>query len=244
MQRRYKIEGEGWRESIMPDSINWESWSETYKNGIMHYATLCEELDIDILCVGTELKRLSLEKPSFWRELIIEVRKVYKGELTYAANWYDEYEKIDFWDQLDYIGIQAYFPISSMENPDISELINGWLPYKEKISALSDKLKKPVLFTEMGYKSTSNAAIEPWLWDEHWNENINMGYTISEETQANCYEAFFNTFWKEKWFSGVLIWNWKVLNKSDDYYNSTGFTPKNKLSEKVISKNFEEESFP
>ena len=65
-----------------------------------------------------------------------------------------------------------------------------------------------------------------------------MGFTISEQTQADCYRAFFDTFWNEEWFNGVLIWNWKTSNGQDDFYKDASFSPKNKMSEKVIKDNF------
>jgi hypothetical protein len=40
-----------------------------------------------------------------------EIRKIYTGKLTYAANW-DDFDKVPFWKELDYIGIDAYFPLS------------------------------------------------------------------------------------------------------------------------------------
>jgi hypothetical protein len=47
--------------------------------------------------------------------------------LTYAANW-DKYDQVSFWDELDFIGIQAYFPLTDQTNPSAEEIKKGWNP--------------------------------------------------------------------------------------------------------------------
>ncbi|MEM6723389.1 MAG: hypothetical protein AAF598_05080, partial [Bacteroidota bacterium] len=47
---------------------------------------------------------------STWRTIIRSARQHYTGELTLAAN-FDNYREISFWDELDFIGINAYFPL-------------------------------------------------------------------------------------------------------------------------------------
>jgi hypothetical protein len=46
-----------------------------------------------------------------WRRVIAAVRGVTSARLTYAAN-FDAYQRVAFWDALDAIGIQAYFPLT------------------------------------------------------------------------------------------------------------------------------------
>jgi len=105
-----------------------------------------------------------------WRELIKEVRNIYKGKVTYAAN-FDNYNEVAFWDDLDFIGINAYF---SLRNPNefIStpqamkkSLEKGWINVFENINTfrVQNKLqKKPIIFTELGYINRKNTTIEPW----------------------------------------------------------------------------------
>ncbi|MEL6865071.1 MAG: hypothetical protein AAFP19_11655, partial [Bacteroidota bacterium] len=95
-----------WRGTIFFDQADdWKTWSNNYRDFILHYAHLCEELDIAALCIGTELHKTVLHHPNYWRNLIREVRKIYKGQLTYGANWDREYKDVPFWDELDFIGI-------------------------------------------------------------------------------------------------------------------------------------------
>ena len=126
----------------------------------------------------------------FWVELIAELREVFSGELTYAANWYEEYENVSFWDQLDYIGVQAYFPLTKSDSPTTEQIIAGWQPHLKSLSEVQQKFSKPILFTELGYKSTPDSAKQPWNWLDYEDE---MTIPVAEETQANCYDCLLYT---------------------------------------------------
>ena len=109
--------GKGWPGDIqMTNDADWVVWFSNYEKFILHYAVLAEKHHIDMLCIGTELqKTVSREKE--WRSLIKKIKEVYHGPLTYAANFYLEFEQIKFWDELDFIGIQAYFPLAKSKEP-------------------------------------------------------------------------------------------------------------------------------
>ncbi|MEL7005840.1 MAG: hypothetical protein AAFN93_24390 [Bacteroidota bacterium] len=236
-----------WRGDIaMTTNGDWEVWFSNYEKFILHYARLAESLQIEILCIGTELHQTCKSKNENWVELIAKIRKVYSGKLTYAANFDQEYEDIQFWNLLDFIGIQAYFPLSENENPTLAELKEGWSTPISKLKRFSNEHKKPVLFTEIGYKSTKGAAIEPWKWPQQIDQGERKAI-YSEETQALCYEAMFQTVWKETWLAGIYLWKWYPNfnqirargNQSQEdlknYFN-IDFTPQNKEAEEVMQK--------
>ena len=54
------------------------------------------------------------------RTLIAELRTLYPGLLTYSANW-DEAQDVLFWDQLDLIGINAFYPLADHDNATFDE---------------------------------------------------------------------------------------------------------------------------
>jgi len=225
-----------WRSDVFfTDADDWEMWKENYTRFILHYAKLAEATHTEMFCVGTELSRLTVEKPLYWRELIKQVRQVYSGELTYAANWYNEYEKISFWDDLDYIGIQAYFPLSKKMEPSTKKLCKGWRKYLPHLESMHKKYNRKILFTEMGYKSTPDSAIEPWTWLDGKSADE---LTCSYETQSNCYEAFFKTIWKMDWFAGVHIWQMRNGDPGRSPKLEFDFTPLGKPAEKIIAKGF------
>ena len=107
-----------------------------------------------------------------WRQLIRQVREKYQGQITYAAN-FDQYQQVGFWDTLDFIGINAYFPLrSKLVTHKISENLQttlnaSWLTILNEIEAYRQTesiTDKPVIFTELGYARWENSTIEPWAY--------------------------------------------------------------------------------
>lgn len=214
----------------MDDAANWELLEESYNSFILEYAFLAQEVNAEIFCIGTELEQFVANRPEYWKNLILEIKKVYKGELTYAANW-DEFKRTPFWSDLDYIGVDAYFPVSDSKTPTIAECMEGWKPHRETIKAISKTHDKPVLFTEFGYRSMDFTGKEPWESD-HKIKSINF------QGQSNATKALFNVFWKEDWFAGGFIWKWFHNYEDSGGLNDNQFTPQNKPVEKLIKKHF------
>jgi len=78
-----------WRSDIaMTSEADWEKWFNSYGDMMIHYAELAESCKIESLCIGTELHSTTVHRPDQWSELIKKIRKVYSGEVTYAAYWY------------------------------------------------------------------------------------------------------------------------------------------------------------
>ena len=226
-----------WRSDIYPISEeNWELWKDSYRNFILRYARVAEQANAEMYCIGAEFSRLTIEKPDYWKSLIQEIRNIYSGKITYAANWYNEFEEIIFWNELDYIGIQAYFPLAKNKYPSVEQISKGWNKYFPAMEATHKKYNRQIIFTEMGYRSTANCAIKPWEWIEDSSVQKNP---FSLESQANCYEAFFNTVWKKDWFAGVHIWQFRSNYVEDDGKDNLDFTPQGKPAESVIAKGFE-----
>ena len=224
------------RSDIYPtNEANWELWKKSYRNFILDCAKTAEQTNVEMFCIGTELSKLTTEKPVYWKNLIQEVRNIYSGKITYAANWYNEFEEITFWDELDFVGIQAYFPLVKNKYPTVKQISRGWNKYFPAIESIHKKYNRKILFTEMGYKSTANSAIEPWRWLEH---GADQDKHFSTETQSNCYEAFFNTVWKKEWFAGVHIWQLRSNYVERPGKNNLDFTPQGKPAENIIAKGF------
>lgn len=204
----------------------WLQFEETYSNFILQYAKVAEETNTDILCIGTELENFVANRPEFWDDLITKIKAVYKGKLTYAANW-NEYTKTPFWNQLDYMGIDAYFPLSDQQTPTVQDCKAGWQKHKTEIKAFSDKFNKSILFTEYGYRSVDFTAKAPW------NSDIEM-VNVNMEAQLNATQALFDEFWNEDWFAGGFIWKWFHNHEKSGNENDNQFTPQNKPVEEII----------
>jgi len=113
-------------------------------------------------------RRAALEK--HWTDLIAKVRTIYHGPLGYAAN-FDQYQDVSFWNRLDVIGINAYFPLRDglLDEPDPKtlrgELVAGWQKVLDQIDDFRTAqgiADKPVIFTELGYTRRAGATIQPW----------------------------------------------------------------------------------
>ncbi|MEL7426782.1 MAG: hypothetical protein AAFN81_27570 [Bacteroidota bacterium] len=225
-----------WRSDIFPASeTDWEQWQAEYRSFIIRYAKVAERAGAELYCIGTEFTRLTTEKPEFWEALIQEVRGVYSGQITYAANWYGEFDKITFWDQLDYVGVQAYFPLAKTPSPSVEEISQGWEKHIRTMEAVQQRYDKKILFTELGYRSISRAAIKPWEWVENATDQDSL---YSVETQARCYQAFFNTIWEKDWFAGVHIWQLRSDFAERQEQFRLDFTPQGKPAGLVIAEAF------
>ena len=213
----------------MKSEFDWIAFETNYENFILDYAQLAQEYDIELFCIGTELNVFVNKRTDFWNKLIIKIRKIYKGKITYAENW-DTYKSVPFLDDLDYIGVDAYFPLSPEKTPSKSILENSWKPIKAEIKALSSKYKKPILFTEFGYQSKNFTGKEPW---EHSNKNA-----LNLEAQNKTLSVLFSTFWKEKWFAGGFLWKWYDDHEQSGGEKDTDYTVQNKPAEAIVKKQY------
>ncbi|MBI5838159.1 MAG: hypothetical protein HZB25_13050 [Candidatus Eisenbacteria bacterium] len=208
----------------MRDARGWQAWFREYTAFITHYAALAERERMEMLCVGVELKGTASRERD-WRAVIAAVRRVYHGRLTYAANWDGEVDSVAFWDALDAIGVQAYYPLSEFPSPAGAELERGWERWREPLEGAARAWGRPVLFTEVGYKSCRSAATRPWEWDPDGPADMGL--------QERCYEALFRVFWDRPWFAGVCLWKWHPKHDDAGGPADRTFTPQHKPAERV-----------
>ncbi|WP_445957993.1 glycoside hydrolase family 113 [Yeosuana sp.] len=210
----------------MITETDWLVLEKSYSKFILDYAEIAQELNVEIFCIGTELESFIDARPDYWNHLIVEIKKVYKGKLTYAANW-NEYNRTPFWSDLDYIGIDGYFPVSDLKTPTVEACKLGLKRWKTEMKLYSEKFNKPILFTEFGYRSVDFTGKAPWQSDRDMN-------VVNLNAQTNAMQAFFETFWHEDWIAGGFIWKWYHNNDRAGGNNNTRFTPQNKPAEAII----------
>lgn len=211
---------------------DWKSFEEDYRVHMLSMAHLADSLGVDMLSVGTEVKRAARLRPEFWRSLIQEIRMIYQGKLIYASNW-DAYQDITFWDALDCIGINAYFPVSKHKTPQVEHLKKVWQPTVDSIRTFQEKWQRPIVFTEFGYMSLDGCAYKAWLLEKKATE-----VRINETAQANALQAVLETFGQEDWWAGGFQWKWYPnLNASlSDDAAARDYTPQGKKAMKIIQK--------
>ncbi len=190
-----------WRGAITFDRADaWDRFFTGYRAFILAQARLAEQAGARWFAVGTELVG-TLGHEARWRGLIAEVRAVYTGKLTYAANW-DDAEKVPFWDALDAVGVQAYYPVAEVPNPTERDLRRGWAKVDRRIAALAAKHQRPVLLTELGYAASEAAAQHPW--DDAAVGNRARGQALKLRATRIALDVVEN----HPDIAGVFLWKW------------------------------------
>lgn len=220
--------GDGFHGDIaFTSEADWQAWEASYSSYILHFARLADSLQLPLFCIGTELKNHTRQRPLYWAQLIDTVRAVYGGKLTYADNW-DSYQGFPHWSQLDFIGIDAYFPLSEQEQPALNDLAEAWQPHLEQIRQVAAQHQKPVLFTEWGFRSIRGATLEPWRSDTEG--------TADNAAQAAAYRAFFKTVWPQPWLAGAFLWKWYPHLPQRRHRLETDYSPQGKPALEVVRK--------
>jgi hypothetical protein len=221
-----------WRGSIRPADTS--RWFESYRSFLGHYAALAEANGVELLCVGTELATLSDSRyAAEWLAVVGEVRAAYRGPLTYAANGNspgDEYASVSFWPLVDLMGLDVYTPLTGKNDPTRDELVRGWTSnrYGQNMVAAFRNWQashgKPVIFTEIGYRSADGTNLAPW--------DFERAAPPDPGEQADCYAAAFSVWTREgSWMKGVFWWDWSVPVPSP---GDTDYTPRGKPAEQVL----------
>ncbi len=222
-----------WVRGAWPGDINfqtkaeWETFFQRYTQWIAHYAILAEQEEVAALCLGTEMLRSTIDHPDKWREIIRLVRSLYSGQLTYAANWGEEFDHFSFWEELDYIGLNAYYPLSSSEMATNEELVAGARQWVQKAEAAAKKQGKAWQLTEVGFRSVAQAWKNP-----HADA---AGRPADAKVQARCYQALLQALKEDApSLQGVYVWKWPSYLGRER--RGTEFTPGGKPAAELLKR--------
>ncbi len=200
-----------WRGDIVPEDR--DAWFAAYRSFIARYTELAHTAGASTFVVGTELAGISTDPR--WRTVIATVRAKFAGTLTYAANW-DEFPQITFWDLLDEIGIDAYYPLTSRADgtASVAQLTDAWKAPKQSLRALAARWAKPVRFTEVGYTRHRGTTAAPW--------DFALATSEASEEQAKAYKAVFDALKGERWFAGPDFW---AADPPAEEHDLLGYSP-------------------
>ena len=190
-------------------------WFAEYRLFVEHYAQLARQIQADVFCVGVEFAKL-VRYEKEWRAIIARARELYSGPLVYAANCGPEFEKLGFWDALDYIGLNEYYPLP--DNLAMDEVVR-------KVEVVQRRFRRPVIFTEVGFSSYTAPHREPWAESPR---------DLALQDQARCYDAVLQAFYRKPWFHG-MYW-WKVGTNGDGGPRNGAHTPWDKPAMEVVKK--------
>lgn len=222
-----------WRGNFNPaDSAQ---WFNSYREFVAHYAQLAEINQVEIINIGSEQVSLeaSQENVRRWIDIIRAVREEgYTGKLMYTMSRRSEADQqregslAMLWKELDYVGTTVHFTLSEDITPSVESLVKAWNPYKEAFENWGNTIQKPIIFTEVAYRSADYCSKEPWRWRGILGpEQIGEG----EKCQQNTYEAFLQTFGQEPWLAGAFWWHYIPGVPSD-------YSPENKLADNIVNR--------
>lgn len=213
------------RKDILPS----EEWFRHYADFINFFAEFANQNRVDLFCIGCEFTSMIGEEwSSAWEKIFFEVRARYLGAITYAESW-SAFEGVGWWNLVDYVGINAYFPLSEKKDPTLEELKNEWIKIADYIERWQLEINKPVIFTEIGYQSVNGTNMQPW------NSSLVDVGEVDLQEQADCYEAALNALSQRQWFYGFYWWYWQANPNAGGEFDRD-YSPQNKPAEDILKK--------
>ena len=190
--------GFGWSGEIeFETDREWDRFFDTYEKWITMVAELSG--DADAFVVGTELEK-TVHHERRWRSMIQAVRERIDVPLTYSAGW-DRFEWVHFWDALDVIGIQAYFPLVDAEGlPAQLDLDASWSRLARRLETYGQAHDRKIVLAELGYNRSDLAALRPWEYRQ--------GGEHAEEIQRRCLIAALKAIEQSETVVGAFLWKW------------------------------------
>lgn len=217
-----------WRGKLHRDSP--EAWAEfwaSYEAWILHYAEMAAAEKVDMLVVGVELDHTTQPFEAEWRSLIAKVRARYDGLLTYSANW-DAYERVPFWDALDYVGVQFYPPLADAAGGTDAAWGERLEVSLQALDRISERTGKAILLTEVGYRAVRGTEVSPHTWPDP------KAREVDERAQARAYGVLFRGVARHPSVQGLFVWKWYTDPAGDE--GPAGFSPRGYLAEAVLAR--------
>jgi hypothetical protein len=198
-----KAQGEHAQRALKPSS--WERWWWSYRRLALHYARVSAMRKVSQLTIGTELTSTEGQTDR-WRALIKEIRKIYKGKLTYVASA-ESFDKVAFWDALDVLSIA----VEQRDPRSEAQLL-------DRLSPLRKRLERSAPARELGYQlveagcGAAGARSEAML-DAHAEPRVSKrasdeakrAQPRASENSTLCQRALFQSFGDASHLEGVFV---------------------------------------
>lgn len=218
-----------WRGEINPGTEErWQQWFASYTRFVTSWAAVAEQSQVELFSIGVELKSSSQTRVADWHRVIDAIQGQYHGLLTYSANW-DEETQVGFWDRLDLVGINAFYPLAEHKGAGLAELRAGGRERARRLGEWARREGRSVMFTEFGYTARPDPAVRPWEWPEDLH-----GVPVDEHAQATAYRALLDAFAPEPWFAGGMVWRYYANPMDASQEAAHGFSPRLREGESVL----------
>lgn len=229
------------------------SFFSAYKTYLVQLAGFAAQNNVDAMCIGTEMNHLDWLFRDEWLDLIAAVRAQFSGPLTYDAlfnRWFKDEKDINeviFWDQLDFIGVSLYVPVTTDDNASIETIKQGWFTdfcswfeIDNVIAYLKDianRNNKQIMAVEGGYQSVN-------LGLYNVNDPPSIDKRAYDDLQSRGLDAYLSVLDenKENWFKGVSLWDITphMLSPAalSSIYHTQSFSVYRKPAAEVVKKHY------
>lgn len=217
-----------WSGVLRPANV--DSFFREYRVMVDKYAEIAQQEGVWLYMLGREMNTLQA-MTNDWRAVARDVRHRYHGLVSYDIDWstFVGYAPlVQFWDAVDVVSVSAYFPLSDAARPSITDLRAAWdasqaaqfrgADWFDDLARLAATTRRPILFAEVGYLSSTHAAMRPY--------DPGSYVAADQRTQANAYRALLERFDGVSWWAGAIWWEWGIV--------AGAYTPRNKEAEHVL----------
>jgi len=193
------------------------AWFDGYYQALTPYLQVAAEAGAEQFAIGTEFQHLESAPDALWNALIDRAHAIYPGRLTYDMNW-DAAMKWagtlspavvspPAWlknPALTYVGVSEYRPLTERPAPRAEDNLPGvWrLNIGTDLDALSLRLGKPVILSEIGYRNDTESIYQPWVWQSNAAPDPSL--------QAAAYRAALANVVVDSHVAGIYFWGWSV----------------------------------
>ena len=213
----------------------WQEWFEAYRDFINHYASLAQEAGADMFSIGSEMGGVT-HREDDWRRVVKEVRERFKGPIIYDSLGsgtfpHGEWQRIKWWDAVDYVTTDVWYPLTNKNNPTLDELREAWTKkgYLTDLENISKQFNKPFFISEMGYESKDGTNKQP--------ASYKIAGNVDLQEQADCYQAALEALWGKPWLKGIFWWQWFANTRiMPGGLDDKSYTPFGKPAEEVLKK--------
>lgn len=234
------IRGGKWRGRIRPrrdGTTDWQTWWESYRSFITHYADIAADLGVRSFVVGVELTSALKATPEQMVRTIEAVRDRYDGHVTYGANW-DRSVPDSVGRRLDALGVQFYPPLTDDPDPSVELLRRALRPELDRWTDRAAALDLPLDIVEVGYKSAETAVATPFGWPDDVPPDRRRS---DPELQRDAYRALFAELRGRKRLRSVYVWKY-FTDPSRDHGGPLGFSPRGKPAERLLRRAYSADS--
>jgi len=225
-----------------------------YKAYLTQLAEFATQNKVDAICIGTEMNHIDWQFRDEWVDLITTVRLKFAGVFTYDAlfnRWYYDIKDLDeviFWDQLDFIGVSLYVPITTDDDASVETLKQGWFEDLGNwfeidnvivyLKNISNRYNKQIMVLEGGYPSITGGL---YLLNTNPSEEKYANYDL----QSRGLDAYLSVLDenKENWLKGVSLWEitpYMIRTEGGltSIYYTQAFTVYKKPAAEVVKKHY------